>query len=120
MRYTNDTKGDPRSSQRKRGITPAPSRVVSAFRAAGPAHNVIRDSIGGANDFGTGIVQTVRCNAGRRGARRRGATGVVTGFLGPNGAGKSTTMRLMLGLDAPDAGEVRIGGQRDRELCRPV
>jgi len=30
--------------------------------------------------------------------------GVVTGFLGPNGSGKSTTMRLMLGLDAPDRG----------------
>ena len=28
--------------------------------------------------------------------------GVVTGFLGPNGAGKSTTMRMILGLDAPD------------------
>ena len=30
--------------------------------------------------------------------------GRVTGFLGPNGSGKSTTMRLILGLDAPDAG----------------
>ena len=29
--------------------------------------------------------------------------GIVTGFLGPNGAGKSTTMRLILGLDPPDA-----------------
>jgi ABC-2 type transport system ATP-binding protein len=46
--------------------------------------------------------------------------GVVTGFLGPNGAGKSTTMRLMLGLDTPDAGEVRIGGRRYRELGWPL
>ena len=46
--------------------------------------------------------------------------GVVTGFLGPNGAGKSTTMRLILGLDAPDAGEVRIGGRRYRELGWPL
>ena len=29
--------------------------------------------------------------------------GRVTGFLGPNGAGKSTTMRLILGLDRPQA-----------------
>jgi ABC-2 type transport system ATP-binding protein len=46
--------------------------------------------------------------------------GAVTGFLGPNGAGKSTTMRLMLGLDAPDAGEVRIGGRRYRQLGWPL
>lgn len=36
--------------------------------------------------------------------------GQVTGFLGPNGAGKSTTMRMILGLDQPTAGEVRIDG----------
>jgi len=46
--------------------------------------------------------------------------GAVTGFLGPNGAGKSTTMRLILGLDAPDAGEARIGGRRYRELGWPL
>jgi ABC-2 type transport system ATP-binding protein len=46
--------------------------------------------------------------------------GAVTGFLGPNGAGKSTTMRLILGLDAPDVGEVRIGGRRYRELGWPL
>ena len=34
--------------------------------------------------------------------------GVVTGFLGPNGSGKSTTMRLILGLDAPNR-RYRIG-----------
>lgn len=35
--------------------------------------------------------------------------GAVTGFLGPNGAGKSTTMRMILGLDAPTAGNVTVG-----------
>ncbi len=37
--------------------------------------------------------------------------GQVTGFVGPNGAGKSTTMRVVLGLDAPDEGQARVGGQ---------
>ena len=46
--------------------------------------------------------------------------GTVTGFLGPNGAGKSTTMRMMLGLDRPDAGTVRIGGQDYRDLRSPL
>ena len=46
--------------------------------------------------------------------------GVVTGFLGPNGAGKSTTMRMILGLDVPDAGEARIGGRRYRDLRWPL
>ena len=36
--------------------------------------------------------------------------GVVTGFLGPNGSGKSTTMRMIVGLDAPDRGEVLVSG----------
>ena len=46
--------------------------------------------------------------------------GAVTGFLGPNGAGKSTTMRLLLGLDLPDAGRALIGGRRYRELPWPL
>ena len=45
---------------------------------------------------------------------------MVTGFLGPNGSGKSTTMRLILGLDTPDAGQVRIGGRRYRDLRWPL
>jgi len=45
--------------------------------------------------------------------------GKVTGFLGPNGAGKSTTMRLILGLDRPQAGTATIGGQRYRDLQQP-
>jgi ABC-2 type transport system ATP-binding protein len=46
--------------------------------------------------------------------------GTVTGFLGPNGAGKSTTMRMMLGLDRPDAGAVRINGQHYHDLRWPL
>ena len=43
--------------------------------------------------------------------------GHVTGFVGPNGAGKSTTVRVVLGLDAPDAGTATIGGRRTAR-CR--
>ena len=42
--------------------------------------------------------------------------GTVTGFLGPNGAGKSTTLRMMVGLTAPTAGEARILGHRFHDL----
>jgi ABC-2 type transport system ATP-binding protein len=48
------------------------------------------------------------------------APGVVTGFLGPNGAGKSTTMRMILGLDAPSAGDVTVDGRRYRDLPAPL
>jgi ABC-2 type transport system ATP-binding protein len=46
--------------------------------------------------------------------------GIVTGFLGPNGAGKSTTMRMILGLDHPTAGRVRIDGKRYDRLRDPL
>jgi ABC-2 type transport system ATP-binding protein len=46
--------------------------------------------------------------------------GKVTGFLGPNGAGKTTTMRLILGLDYPDAGTVAIAGQHYASLANPM
>jgi ABC-2 type transport system ATP-binding protein len=46
--------------------------------------------------------------------------GTVTGFLGPNGSGKSTTMRMIIGLDRPDAGGARIGGRRYPELGWPL
>src|SRR5256885_12549541 len=46
--------------------------------------------------------------------------GVVTGFLGPNGSGKSTTMRLILGLDAPTSGDVRVNGRHYREHPAPL
>jgi ABC-2 type transport system ATP-binding protein len=46
--------------------------------------------------------------------------GIVTGFLGPNGSGKSTTMRLILGLDAPTAGDVLVNGKHYRDHAAPL
>ena len=46
--------------------------------------------------------------------------GQVTGFVGPNGAGKSTTMRVVLALDAADAGRALVGGQPYASLRRPL
>jgi ABC-2 type transport system ATP-binding protein len=46
--------------------------------------------------------------------------GQVTGFVGPNGAGKSTTMRVIVGLDAADAGAALIGGQPYASLRHPL
>ncbi|MFC3741712.1 ABC transporter ATP-binding protein [Paractinoplanes deccanensis] len=46
--------------------------------------------------------------------------GQVTGFLGPNGAGKSTTLRMIVGLAAPDRGSVTIGGRRYAEIPVPL
>jgi ABC-2 type transport system ATP-binding protein len=46
--------------------------------------------------------------------------GVVTGFLGPNGSGKSTTMRMVLGLDVPDAGAAYVNGSHYADLSWPL
>ena len=46
--------------------------------------------------------------------------GHVTGFVGPNGAGKSTTMRIVLGLDRPDAGVALVRGRRYVDLPWPL
>src|ERR1700730_2807908 len=41
--------------------------------------------------------------------------GEVVGLLGANGAGKTTTFYMIIGLEQPDAGTVRLG---DRDLTR--
>ena len=44
--------------------------------------------------------------------------GCVSGFLGPNGSGKTTTMKILLSLITPSAGEVEIFGQPMRRETR--
>jgi branched-chain amino acid transport system ATP-binding protein len=36
--------------------------------------------------------------------------GKILGLIGPNGSGKSTVMKLIMGIERPDAGSVRIKG----------
>jgi ABC-2 type transport system ATP-binding protein len=45
--------------------------------------------------------------------------GRVTGFLGPNGSGKTTTLRMLLGLVHPSAGNATIGGRNYAALENP-
>ena len=45
--------------------------------------------------------------------------GKVTAFLGPNGSGKTTTLRMVLGLVRPTAGQALIGGVPYPRLARP-
>jgi ABC-2 type transport system ATP-binding protein len=42
----------------------------------------------------------------------RVAEGQMFGFVGGNGAGKTTTMRIVMGVDRPDAGQVRWRGRQ--------
>jgi ABC-2 type transport system ATP-binding protein len=38
--------------------------------------------------------------------------GKIIGLFGPNGAGKSTSIKLIMGLNRPDRGEVRVDGEK--------
>jgi ABC-2 type transport system ATP-binding protein len=43
--------------------------------------------------------------------------GETFGLLGPNGAGKSTTIGMLIGLVAPDAGDVRVGSSKPTDAA---
>ena len=57
---------------------------------------------------------TVAAVAGLSLAVRRGE---VFGLLGPNGSGKSTTIKMILGLLSPSAGEVKLFGLSPRSVA---
>jgi ABC-2 type transport system ATP-binding protein len=44
--------------------------------------------------------------------------GTILGVIGPSGSGKTTTIRVILGMLAPDAGEVRVLGEDPRRFRR--
>lgn len=58
-----------------------------------------------------------------RGIHLEVASGQVYGFLGPNGAGKSTTIRMIMDLIRPSAGELFVYGrqvQKDHAVLQRV
>ena len=69
-----------------------------------------------------GLVKTFRSSAGPvravRGVDIDIAPGETVALLGPNGAGKSTTIDMLLGLSAPDAGDVLVFGMTPSEAVR--
>lgn len=66
-----------------------------------------------------GLTKTFGRVTAVRGMSFTAPTGKITGFLGPNGSGKTTTLRMLLGLVRPSAGEALIGGIRYDRLARP-
>lgn len=42
----------------------------------------------------------------------------IYGFIGPNGSGKTTTIRMILSILLPDAGEISVLGSRDARTAR--
>jgi iron(III) transport system ATP-binding protein len=48
------------------------------------------------------------------------AEGEFVTLLGPSGCGKTTTLRCIAGLERPDAGEIRIGGEVVASAARAV
>src|SRR5450756_1628143 len=47
--------------------------------------------------------------------------GAVFGLLGPNGAGKTSTIRMMIGITAPDSGSINLLGKPfDRKSLHKV
>jgi ABC-2 type transport system ATP-binding protein len=47
-------------------------------------------------------------------------TGSLYGFIGPNGSGKTTTLRMILHILLPDAGEVEVLGLRDTQAAKDL
>jgi ABC-2 type transport system ATP-binding protein len=68
----------------------------------------------------SGLYKHFGKNVALDGVSFRVAPGQVTGFVGPNGAGKSTAMRVVLGLDAADAGTALVSGTPYHDLRHPL
>jgi hypothetical protein len=59
-----------------------------------------------------GLEKSFKDNSVLRGISLRVEEGSVFGFIGANGAGKTVTMKMILGLIAPDRGEIHVCGEK--------
>ncbi len=60
--------------------------------------------------FTTGSGRKARTVVAVDGMTLHAHDGAITGLLGPNGAGKTTSLRMLVGLVAPDSGSIRVDG----------
>ncbi len=58
-----------------------------------------------------GVDKAFGATVALKGAHLRVRSGEVRALIGENGAGKSTLMRILSGVETPDAGIIRIGGE---------
>ncbi|NAZ86484.1 dipeptide ABC transporter ATP-binding protein [Kineococcus indalonis] len=83
---------------------PLPARAPAAAAPAGAAPKIeVRDVVKSFPGAGAPAVDGVSFSV---------AAGTTHALVGESGSGKTTTVRLLLGLDAPDTGEVRVAGER--------
>ena len=59
---------------------------------------------------GAGPDQALRRPGRGEGHRLRHPPGEILGLIGPNGSGKSTVMKLIMGIERPNAGAVKLDG----------
>jgi lipopolysaccharide export system ATP-binding protein len=79
--------------------------------AAEPAPNSELVATGHSTLAASGLVKVYRKRRVVNDVAVQVSQGEIVGLLGPNGAGKTTTFYMMVGLIAPDGGEVRLGGE---------
>src|SRR5215470_3426908 len=100
--------------------------TAGACRGRGPCVGVPQSRAGRGNPVSNivsaqGLVKNFRSVRGLDGVDLDVARGERFGIVGESGSGKSTLARLLLGLDRPDAGTVRINDsviEKDLRLVR--